>query len=103
MSLSLPVFYPLLRASQAVSGPFSFPFCSLSLARERAGVRVVHRTRTPPHPCPLPLEGARDTCGTRELNDPERSSPWYACDTIVDTPPYPLYYLGDIHWHHLFL
>jgi hypothetical protein len=27
------------------------------LARERVGVRVVHRISTPPHPRPLPLKG----------------------------------------------
>ena len=36
-----------------------FLFCSLSLARERVGVRVVSRARAPPHPRPRRLEGAR--------------------------------------------
>ena len=53
----------------SATGPFRFPFCSLSLARERVGVRVVPGAIAPPHPHPLPLEGARERHDAQKLND----------------------------------
>jgi len=40
-----------------------------ALARERVGVRVVPGAIAPPHPHPLPLEGARERHDAQKLND----------------------------------
>jgi hypothetical protein len=60
----------VLQVRNGRAGSFSFPFCPLALARERVGVRVVHRPRTPPHPDPLPHTGAREVPSAGELNSP---------------------------------